>query len=216
MNGKAIALQHMFLFKEALDVLQQAYQVDPKHPQTLLSIAVTLQKLKQYERAIGYFKKVLALDKSNVKAWNGIGVTYQLMGDNDSALKCFTKILNIDSTEIQAWISIGFVYQKMFKFKDALKCYNKAKNLVDGRYHHKLYDGLASCLTKLSEFDQAIEIYKHIFQREEGKKKWDAQRSIKFVNKLKRKKAIGMLPDVIPQENAPAGNASSAPASEEA
>ena len=52
--------------------------------------------------------------------------------------------------------------------------------------------------------------------REEGKKKWDAQRSIKFVNKLKRKKAIGMLPDVIPQENAPAGNASSAPASEEA
>src|SRR5699024_9622301 len=130
-----------------------AYQVDPKHPQTLLSIAVTLQKLKQYERAIGYFKKVLALDKSNVKAWNGIGVTYQLMGDNDSALKCFTKILNIDSTEIQAWISIGFVYQKMFKFKDALKCYNKAKNLVDGRYHHKLYDGLASCLTKLSEFD---------------------------------------------------------------
>ena len=49
-----------------------------------------------------------------------------------------------------------------------------------------------------------------------GKKKWDAQRSIKFVNKLKRKKAIGMLPDVIPQENAPAGNASSAPASEEA
>ena len=71
-------------------------------------------------------------------------------------------------------------------------------------------------MTKLSEFDQAIEIYKHIFQREEGKKKWDAQRSIKFVNKLKRKKAIGMLPDVIPQENAPAGNASSAPASEEA
>ena len=106
----------------------------------------------------GILKKVLALDKSNVKAWNGIGVTYQLMGDNDSALKCFTKILNIDSTEIQAWISIGFVYQKMFKFKDALKCYNKAKNLVDGRYHHKLYDGLASCLTKLSEFDQAIEI----------------------------------------------------------
>ena len=26
-----------------------------------------------------------------------------------------------------------------------------------------------------------------------GKKKWDAQRSIKFVNKLKRKKALGAL-----------------------
>ena len=65
--------------------------------------------------------------------------------------------------------------------------------VINNRYHHKLYDGLASCLTKLSEFDQAIEIYKQIFQREEGKKKWDAQRSIKFVNKLKRKKAIGTL-----------------------
>ena len=65
--------------------------------------------------------------------------------------------------------------------------------MINNRYHHKLYDGLASCLTKLSEFDQAIEVYKQIFQREEGKKKWDAQRSIKFVNKLKRKKALGAL-----------------------
>ena len=216
LNGKAIALQHMFSYKEALDVLEQAMKIDNKHTQTLLSIAVTLQKLKQYERAISFFKKVLSGDKTNIKAWNGGGVSYQLMGDNNSALKCFTKILNIDSHEIQAWISIGFVYQKMLKFNDALKCYKKAQMMINNRYHHKLYDGLASCLTKISEFDQAIEIYKHIFQREEGKKKWDAQRSIKFVNKLKRKKAIGMLPDVIPQENAPAGNASSAPASEEA
>lgn len=132
---------------------------------------------------------MLTYDKSNIKAWNGIGVTYQLMGDNNSALKCFTKILNINSREIQAWISIGFVYQKMMKFNDALKCYKKAQMINDNRYHHKLYDGLASCLTKLSEFDQAIEIYKQIFQIEEGKKKWDAQRSIKFVSKLKRKKA---------------------------
>ena len=97
--------------------------------------------------------------------------------------------MNINSSEIQAWISIGFVYQKMFKFKDALKCYKRAQQLVNGRYHHKLYDGLASCLTKLSEFDQAIEIYKQIFQHEEGKKKWDAQRSIKFVNNT--------LPDIM-------------------
>ena len=85
----------------------------------------------------------------------------------------------------------------MFKFKDALKCYKKAQTFVGGKYHHKMYDGLASCLTKLSEFDQAIEVYKQIFQHEEGKKKWDAQRSIKFVNKLKRKKAIGTLPDIM-------------------
>lgn len=42
--------------------------------------------------------------------------------------------------------------------------------MINNRYHHKLYDGLASCLTKLSEFDQAIEVYKQIFQREEGKR----------------------------------------------
>lgn len=42
--------------------------------------------------------------------------------------------------------------------------------LINNNYHHKLYDGLASCLTKLSEFDQAIEVYKQIFQREEGKR----------------------------------------------
>ena len=85
----------------------------------------------------------------------------------------------------------------MLKFNDALKCYKKAQSLINGNYHHKLYDGLASCLTKLSEFDQAIEIYKQIFQREEGKKKWDAQRSIKFVNKLKRKQAVGTLPPIV-------------------
>ena len=90
----------------------------------------------------------------------------------------------------------------MFKFKDALKCYKKAQAIVGGRYTHKLYDGLASCLTKLSEFDQAIEVYKMIYQSEEGKRKWDAQRSIKFVNKLKRKQAVGALPDIMPKEDA--------------
>jgi len=82
--------------------------------------------------------------------------------------------------------------------------------LINNNYHHKLFDGLASCLTKLSEFDQAIEVYKQIFQREEGKKKWDAQRSIKFVNKLKRKKAIGALPEIVPGGTSSAGGASSA------
>ena len=72
--------------------------------------------------------------------------------------------------------------------------------IIGNRYHHKLYDGLASCLTKLSEFDQAIEVYQKIFQREEGKKKWDAQRSMKFVNKLKRKKAIGTLQSLVPAD----------------
>jgi tetratricopeptide (TPR) repeat protein len=86
----------------------------------------------------------------------------------------------------------------MLKFNDALKCYKKAQALINNRYHHKLLDGLASCLTKLSEFDQAIDIYKQIFQKEEGKKKWDAQRSIKFVNKLKRKKENGTLQSIIP------------------
>jgi len=195
--------------------LEQAMKIDPKHAQTLLSIAVTLQKLKQYDRSISFFKKVLSSDKANVKAWNGIGVTYQLMGDNDSALKCFTKILNINSSEIQAWISIGFVYQKMFQFKDALKCYKKAQTFVGGKYHHKLYDGLASCLTKLSEFDQAIEVYKQIFQHEEGKKKWDAQRSMKFVNKLKRKKAIGILPDIMAGKSEKAEDDLTLPSEEE-
>ena len=88
----------------------------------------------------------------------------------------------------------------MMKFGDALKCYKKAQNVINNRYHHKLYDGLASCLTKLSEFDQASEVYQQIFQREEGKKKWDAQRSLKFVNKLKRKKAMGVLPSLVPDE----------------
>ena len=39
-----------------------------------------------------------------------------------------------------------------------------------------------------------------IYQSEEGKRKWDAQRSIKFVNKLKRKQAVGQLPDIMPKE----------------
>ena len=127
------------------------------------------------------------------------GTLYTIMGLSTlsaTALKCFTKILSASPNEIQAWLSIGFVYQKMFKFKDALKCYRKAHKIVSGRYHHKLYDGMASCLTKMSEFDQAVEVYKEIFQHEEGKKKWDAQRSLKFVNKLKRKKANGTLPEI--------------------
>ena len=56
-------------------------------------------------------------------------------------------------------------------------------------------------------------MYQQIFQREEGKKKWDAQRSMKFVNKLKRKKAIGTLQSLVPAD-APTENISEDPLDE--
>ena len=62
LNGKAIALQHMFSYKEALDVLEQAIKIDNKHPQTLLSIAVTLQKLI----VVITTKRGLSIDKAKV------------------------------------------------------------------------------------------------------------------------------------------------------
>ncbi len=184
LNGKAVTYQKLFKYKEALDVLEYMLKVNPKRIDTLMSIGTTLQKLKLYDKAMIYFDKVISFDKKYIPAWNSKGVVYSFMGDTDKALESFNHILKIDKTAFVAHVSIGYVYQAQEQYLIALEHYEKAKKMNLGRYSHNIWDGKASCLTKLGRFDEALNTYKEIINHEQGTKKFGAERSYRFVERL--------------------------------
>ena len=53
--------------------------------------------------------------------------------------------------------------------------------------NYESYNGLGTCFSKLRLFDNAIKFYSQIVLNEFGHKKLSAERSIKFLQKLKSK-----------------------------
>ena len=74
----------------------------------------------------------------------------------------------------------------MEDFEKAIEMYSKV-NMMNGGYNYESYNGLGTCFSKLRMFDDAIEFYNQIVLNEFGRKKISAEKSIKFLNKLKTK-----------------------------
>ena len=104
----------------------------------------------------------------------------------DQAIVCFEKILEIDPKNVKAMTSKGYTYQKMEQFEKAIEVYSKV-NMMNGGYNYESYNGLGTCFSKLRLFDNAIKFYNQIVLSEFGHKKLSAERSIKFLQKLKNK-----------------------------
>ena len=103
------------------------------------------------------------------------------------------QLLEIDPRNIKAMTSKGYTYQKMEEFEKAIEVYSKV-NMMNGGYNYESYNGLGTCFSKLKMFDDAIKYYNTIVANEFGRKKISAEKSIKFLNKLKNK--IGVNDDI--------------------
>lgn len=91
-------LMRQYNYGEALKLLNNALQVDPKNKEMLSNKGFVLKEMYSYDQAIKAYADAIALDTTDQRMVTALANTYKLSHDYPNAVRCFTKAQAMDST----------------------------------------------------------------------------------------------------------------------
>ena len=117
--------------EQALEVLQQASDLDPKDTQVLLLLGMSHCLLKQYHEAIAVLTRTVKLDPKNAYARNTLGAACLSVGDLKTARKQLNLAIRLDPGLSVAYYNLAQVYGFDLppKLEKAREYYQKALDL---------------------------------------------------------------------------------------
>lgn len=171
----------------------------------LTEIGRGLYALDEVERAIEALEKALQLDPKNVQAWVFKGsIHFANPGTANYAVICYSEAVKLDPKNVTAWRNLGDAYRALGKNEEAIAAYRnlikvEPNNLANYDRILKInpndveaLEGKAAIFTKQSKIDEAVEIYKLLFEINPKVEYYDAILALKpeEAENLKRSPAI--------------------------
>ncbi len=140
---KAIDLQKLKQFDEAVSLYQKAMNLQPKNPDYFYALGTLFQDKGDFDRAIDWYKQSVALDPKNKDYPRVLQQAYllkaapiadeavkkQTTGDIAAALELYQKALEIIPGDSALWTNYGTALQQSDSFQDARQAYEKGYNL---------------------------------------------------------------------------------------
>ena len=111
--------------EDALTILQQLLQVNPKDIKILGTIGTARLLQCKYEEAEATLRKALELDDSNIAVLYHLGVALSELGKGDEAIKHLENASEIDPSYVQPWEMMGLIYLKRKEFVAAERCFRR-------------------------------------------------------------------------------------------
>lgn len=125
-------------FKEALELLEEAYKAD-KTSQELKTALINLlfefgnhlndEFVAKYDEAISNFNRIIELEPNNYRAHYNLGVAFQNSNQLDNALNAYQAALRINPDYYFCYYNIGLVFEEKQDFSKALEYHQKALNI---------------------------------------------------------------------------------------
>jgi Tfp pilus assembly protein PilF len=158
---KAHELNAQSKFEEALPLLNQAIELDPKLTDAYISRSFTYGKLEMVSKALKDVQKALELSPNDEVAYNNRGFLYMRLGQYDKAISDFTKAVSLNPEDEAAWANRAEANWRAGKAADALNDCTKAIALTasDADPYITRGDILASqgeSARAISDYDTAI------------------------------------------------------------
>lgn len=158
---KAHDLNAKSKFEDALPLLNQAIELDPKFVDAYISRSFTFGKMGQVSKALKDAQKALELDSNNEVAHNNRGFLYLRLGQYDKAIADFTKTVALNPDDEAAWANRAEAYWRAGQTADALTDCSKAIGFISGDADPYITRGdiLASqgeTLRAIGDYDTAI------------------------------------------------------------
>ncbi|MFN8555331.1 MAG: tetratricopeptide repeat protein [Candidatus Obscuribacterales bacterium] len=158
---KAHALNAQSKFAEALPLLDQAIELDPRLTDAYISRSFSYGKLGQIQKALKDVQKALEIDSNNEVAYNNRGFLFLRLGQYDKAISDFSKAVALNPDDEAAWANRAEAYWRAGDADDALTDCSKAIGfgLGDADPYITRGDILASqgeSLRAISDYDTAI------------------------------------------------------------
>ncbi len=86
-------------WSEAIEKLQQAYQLEPNNGKICLALGLTLQRSGDIEQALVYLKKSLEINPKSVAPYFSLALIYEKKKDYSSAINCWEEFLNLSDND---------------------------------------------------------------------------------------------------------------------
>ena len=128
-NWCGVTLRAMGRYKEALESLDKAIELNLKDAEIWYNRGITLHAMRRYDEALESYNKAIELNPNFVKAWNNKGFTLYSMGRYKEALESYNKAIELNPEKVGAWYNKGKTLYAMRRYKEALESYNKAIEL---------------------------------------------------------------------------------------
>ncbi|MDD2890956.1 MAG: tetratricopeptide repeat protein [bacterium] len=116
-------------FEDALKILEQAIELDPKNIKIWENKASALCRLYRFKELLSTYEKIIELNPKDAWTWTHKGTTILLLGKPAEALKSFEQALQLNPKNVLAWNNKGLSFLMLNRLDEALLSFEKAFKL---------------------------------------------------------------------------------------
>ena len=127
----------MGAYAKAVDVYQQAIDIDPNFKEAHYNLGIACWNLREYAKAVDAYQQALDIDPNFRDAYYNLGATYFQQRQYSKAVDAYQHAVDIDPNFGDAYYSLGLTYFKMDKFQKAREALEKVLKL-DSNYQPAL------------------------------------------------------------------------------
>ncbi len=124
-NILCIAYQNLGKFLEAIEVMKQALQTNPKNPHFLNNMGISHYRLENFDKAEYFFNRGLEIEPNYLNIINNLGNLKRDLNFTNEAITLYKKCLSIKSDLVQVLFNLSLSYESLGDFENAKKCLEK-------------------------------------------------------------------------------------------
>lgn len=136
-------------YKDAVDPLEQAIQINPKSPEAHLNLGNVYDGLKRYDDAVREFKKVIELEPPTASPakladpWYNLGSAYYKLHKWPEAIAAYQKSASLNPKDPYIMDGLGYVLLETGDTRGAIAAYDKATKIQADNANFQFNLGLA-------------------------------------------------------------------------
>jgi len=122
--GGGIALMNLGILDEALDLLQEATEINFENIESHIIMGIIYQKRGENDKAVASFTKAIKLNPiskdEEYAAFNDRGSSYEQLNELDKSLEDYSHAIEVDPERLEAYANRGYVYNQKGEYRKAI------------------------------------------------------------------------------------------------
>jgi tetratricopeptide (TPR) repeat protein len=152
-----MSIQQLSVWKNSLDLWQNAYAVSGNCPTVLVNLGEMLEQRGDSKKAFELYNRAVKLDPNAAQIHLDLGNTLQSQGRLDDAAKEFQKACELEPEHASGYTNLGMIYFRQGGLKEAKQLFEKACKLSPDL--GELYLNLGLVQDELKEYADATKSY---------------------------------------------------------
>jgi tetratricopeptide (TPR) repeat protein len=144
-------------YEAALEIFQQAVQLETQNPQVLYGLGLTCYRLERYQESVEYLNQALQIQPFYILALARRGMAHRKLKLDEQATADFERAIQIEPQNYEHWRGRGTALYELQQYEEAIACYDTAIEIKP--YFHDVWHSKGNALYELGCYEEAITSY---------------------------------------------------------